>query len=142
MVNHLEDYNAVSLNSAFLNFQQSCSAYRQTEFDNLRSREYSRLDEQNQVYLDYTGSGLYAASQIHQHMNLLEQGVFGNPHSNNPTSLAMTHLVEQARSYVLEYFNGFPDEYVVIFTPNASGALKLVGEAYPFAPGGRRLRVP
>jgi selenocysteine lyase/cysteine desulfurase len=28
---------------------------------------------------------------------------------------------------------------VVIFTPNASGALKLVGEAYPFAPGGRFL---
>src|SRR5262249_40383941 len=27
------------------------------------------------------------------------------------------------------------DEYVAIFTPNASGALKLVGEAYPFAAG-------
>ena len=27
----------------------------------------------------------------------------------------------------------------MIFTPNASGALKLVGESYPFAPGGRYL---
>ena len=28
-----------------------------------------------------------------------------------------------------------PDEYAVIFTANASGALKLVGESYPFEPG-------
>jgi selenocysteine lyase/cysteine desulfurase len=32
-----------------------------------------------------------------------------------------------------------PEEYTVIFTPNASGALKLVGESYPFAQGGRYL---
>ena len=31
-------------------------------------------------------------------------------------------------------FNASPDEYVAIFTPNASGALKLVGESYPFEP--------
>ncbi|MFO1199117.1 MAG: aminotransferase class V-fold PLP-dependent enzyme, partial [Burkholderiaceae bacterium] len=29
--------------------------------------------------------------------------------------------------------------YTAIFTPNASGALKLVGESYPFEPGGRLL---
>jgi len=36
---------------------------------------------------------------------------------------------------VLEFFNASPDEYVVTFTQNASGALKLVGESYPFGPG-------
>ena len=51
----------------------------------------------------------------------------------------MTQLVEQAREFVLDYFNASPDEYCVIFTPNASGALKLVGEAYPFAPGDQYL---
>ncbi|MBN1484797.1 MAG: aminotransferase class V-fold PLP-dependent enzyme, partial [Chloroflexia bacterium] len=84
------------------------------------------------VYLDYTGGGLYAESQLQQQLQLLQGGVFGNPHSNNPTSLAATQLVEQARAYVLEFFNASPDEYVAIFTPNASGAIKLVGEAYPF----------
>jgi selenocysteine lyase/cysteine desulfurase len=44
--------------------------------------------------------------------------------------------MEQARSYVLHYFHASPDEYEVIFTPNASGALKLVGESYPFGPDG------
>ncbi len=35
-----------------------------------------------------------------------------------------------------DFFNASPDEYEVIFTANASGALKLVGEAYPFRPSG------
>jgi molybdenum cofactor sulfurtransferase len=65
--------------------------------------------------------------------------VFGNPHSQNPTSAAMTELVEQARAAVLAFFGASPDEYVAIFTPNATGALHLVGEAYPFQPGDRFL---
>jgi selenocysteine lyase/cysteine desulfurase len=102
------------------------------QLDALRDREYQRLDAQQHIYLDYTGGGLYAESQLEEHMALLKENVFGNPHSSNPTSLAMTELVEQARHYVLEYFNASPDEYVVIFTSNASGGLKLVGESYPF----------
>ena len=105
--------------------------------DNLRVQEYARLD--GQVYLDYTGGSLYAASQLRQHMELLAQGVYGNPHSSNPTSQAATHLDERARAYVLHYFNADPDDYLVIFTANASGALKLLGESYPFAPGGQFL---
>ncbi len=103
--------------------------------DELRAREYGRLDEQDQVYLDYTGGGLYSDSQLREHMALLSGGVFGNPHSTNPASAAATRLVESARSYVLEFFNAAPQEYVAIFTPNATGAIKLVGEAYPFEPG-------
>ena len=103
--------------------------------DDLRDREYAQLDAAGQVYLDYTGGGLYAESQLRGHHDLLSRGVFGNPHSHNPTSQAMTCLVDDARAYVLEYFNAPPGEYVAIFTPNASGALKLVGEAYPFGPG-------
>ena len=76
---------------------------------------------------------------MRKHLELLSTQVFGNPHSSNPTSLAMTELVERARAYVLTFFNASPDEYDVIFTLNASGALKLVGESYPFAPGSRYL---
>ncbi len=134
------DYSPENREAAFAAFRAQHPCYEDTRIlDDLRSREYARLDALDQVYLDYTGSGLYALSQLRRHMALLEEGVFGNPHSKNPTSLAMTHLVEQAREYVLRFFNASPEEYVAIFTPNASGALKLVGEAYPFAPGGRFL---
>jgi molybdenum cofactor sulfurtransferase len=107
--------------------------------DDLRAADYSRLDRAGQVYLDYTGAGLYADSQVARHLELLRSGVFGNPHSTNPTSLAATRLVESARERVLRHFRAPPGEYVVIFTENASGALKLVGESYPFGPGGRFL---
>jgi molybdenum cofactor sulfurtransferase len=108
-------------------------------FDELRAKEYARLDKNGQVYLDYTGGGLYASSQLKKQFDLLNESVFGNPHSINPSSLAMTARVDQARAYVLEFFNASPEEYMAIFTSNASGALKLLGEAYPFEPNGRYL---
>jgi molybdenum cofactor sulfurtransferase len=121
-------------------FRRDHPAYDSTSrLDELRTTEYARLDQRDQVYLDYTGGGLYAESQLRDHLALLSRNVFGNPHSTNPTSQAMTDLVERARRHVLDYFHAAPDEYVAIFTPNASGALKLVGEAYPFAAGDRYL---
>src|SRR6476661_1250904 len=105
-------------------------------FATLRQQESGRLDATDQVYLDYTGGGLHAASQVEAHAELLRRTVLGNPHSNNPTSLAATALVERCRRVVCEFFHGPPDEYLCIFTPNATGALRLVGESYPFEPGG------
>ena len=36
-------------------------------FEILRNVEYKRLDNNKQVYLDYTGGNLYAKSQIMEH---------------------------------------------------------------------------
>ena len=108
-------------------------------FAELRRTEFTRLDETGNVYLDFTGAGLYAQSQIDEHHALLRAGMFGNPHSVNPTSTAMTDLVEEARAKTLAFFHASADEYEVIFTPNATGALRLVGEAYPFRAGDRFL---
>jgi len=106
-------------------------------FEDLRKREFHRLDQIGHVYLDYTGSGLYGESQVRAHADLLTSEVLGNPHSANPTSLAATHHVEEARDRIHTFFNADPAEYEIIFTLNASGALKLVGESYPFEPGSR-----
>lgn len=103
------------------------------EIDELRKSDYPTLDTQNQIYLDYTGAGLFSLSQIKKHHELLSNNVFGNPHSSNPTSLAMTKLVEQTRRSILNFFKADPTEYECIFTNNASGSLKLVGESYPFS---------
>ena len=124
------------IDPAFDAFRKAYPAYDTTrKLDDLRATDYERLDRQGHVYLDYTGGGLYAQSQVREHMAQLNNGVFGNPHSHNLTSMAMTRLVEHAREYVLKYFNASPEEYIAIFTPNATGALRLVGESYPFAQG-------
>ncbi|KAF0109209.1 MAG: hypothetical protein FD146_253 [Anaerolineaceae bacterium] len=121
---------------SYPDFVSKYPAYDKTHnLDDLREREYGRLDRLGQVYLDYTGGGLYADSQVRRHLDLLLGSVFGNPHSSNPTSLAATQLIESARRAVLDFFHAPPDEYIVVFTQNASGALKLVGEAYPFGRG-------
>jgi molybdenum cofactor sulfurtransferase len=109
----------------------------QIDFDELREREFGRLDAEGHVYLDFTGSGLYSESQIRRHAELLSKSVFGNPHSRNPTSLAATRMVDVVRGRLLKFFNADPEEYEVVFTLNATGALKLVGEAYPFESGSR-----
>ena len=129
-------YDSSRYARALADFQTRYPDYASThELDDLRAREYSRLDRTGQVYLDYTGGGLHADSQVRRHMKMLTAQVYGNPHSNNPTSLASTEQVENARAYVHEFFNAPQDDYVVIFTANTSGALKLVGESYPFAEG-------
>jgi molybdenum cofactor sulfurtransferase len=124
----------------FTSFLSACPGYERTRaIDELRAGDFSRLDASGQVYLDYTGSGLYAESQVRRHAELLAGNVLGNPHSANPTSTLSTELVERVRDRVLAYFNAPPGDYHVIFTANASQALKLVGESYPFEHGGRFL---
>jgi molybdenum cofactor sulfurtransferase len=139
-LNTLEEPAMPGTSPEFEKFIQNYPAYPGTRIiDDLRASEYARLDQGETIYLDYTGGGLYAEKQVQLHHKLLSENVFGNPHSSNPSSQAATQLVEQARAYVLKFFRGDPDEYLVIFTNNASGALKLVGESYPFAPGSHYL---
>ena len=107
--------------------------------DELREAEFRRLDDQAVVYLDYTGGGLYPASVVQRHAEFLTTHVLGNPHSANIPSALASERIERCRAHVLRFFNASPDEYAVVFTANASHALKLVGESYPFEPGDQLL---
>ena len=99
--------------------------------DRLRATDYYRLDRLGHTYLDYTGGSLYADCQLDAHQELLRNNVFGNPHSTNPTSQASTKFLDETRQFVLDYFN-CGDDYFCIFTANASAAIKIVGECFPF----------
>lgn len=99
-------------------------------FSELRKKEYSRIDANNETYLDFTGGNLYPVSLVKQHQEFLANNVFGNPHSINPTSIRSSGLISQARRKVLHFFNA--EDYVCVFTQNATNALRIVGESYPF----------
>jgi molybdenum cofactor sulfurtransferase len=121
--------------AAFEAFCRAHPSYSTTAVvDELRASEYARLDALGQTYLDYTGGGLHAESQVRQHMAMLLENVWGNPHSENPASAAMTAQVERTRADILRFFDASPAEYDVVFTANATGALRIVGESYPFGP--------
>ncbi len=120
----------------YASFLRKNPEYEKTSsLDELRRADFGRLDSHGHVYLDYTGGGLYGESQVRTHMEFLLAQVLGNPHSASPSSTEATHRVEECRSRILEFFGGSPDEYTVVFTANATHALKLVGEAYPFEVG-------
>ncbi len=82
-------------------------------FSKLRRREFGRLDRTGHAYLDYTGSALYAERQIRAYTRLLENGVFGNPHSDNGPSKARTTLIEEARHRLLDFLEAPRDDYVI-----------------------------
>ena len=100
-------------------------------FADLRQREFARLDANGVAYLDYAGSALYAESVVTAHRAVLGRTIFGNPHSEHSASQASTRAIDVARRHVLRALNA-GDDYVVCFTANATAAIKLVAEAYPF----------
>lgn len=116
-------------------FLSRCPDYQRTSaLDTLRATEYSYVDTEDHVYLDYTGAGLAAHAQLHAHVDRLSRTCLGNPHSASPASQASTRMVESARLAILRHFNADPAEYTAIFTPNATAACKLVAEAFDFTP--------
>jgi selenocysteine lyase/cysteine desulfurase len=102
-------------------------------FETLRSREFARLDAQDCAYLDYTGSALYSASQIAGQSRFLSEGIYGNPHSESRPSRQSTALIEAARKATLAWFDVDESTHAVCFVANASAAIKLVAESYPFS---------
>src|SRR6476620_2434718 len=95
-------------------------------FSKLRRREFGRLDRTGHAYLDYTGSALYSERQIRAYTKLLENGVFGNPHSDNGPSKASTDLIVDARRRLLDFLDAPSDDYAVCFTATTRAAVKRV----------------
>ncbi|MBJ6764847.1 aminotransferase class V-fold PLP-dependent enzyme, partial [Myxococcaceae bacterium JPH2] len=62
--------------------------------------------------------------------------ILGNPHTGSRTAEA---AYEKARAEIYRFFHASPEEYEIIFTPNASGAIRLVAESFPFERGSELL---
>jgi selenocysteine lyase/cysteine desulfurase len=99
-----------------------------------RKRELSRLDHHGITYLDYTGTPPYPASTVRSDARRLDTAILGNPHSESSASLASTRDLDSARAAILRFVNADPAAYGVVLCANASGACRLVGEAWPFGP--------
>ena len=101
-------------------------------FEALRQREFARLDATGSAYLDYAGAALYPASLVREDAARLERRVLGNPHSESAPSRASTEAIDTGRALTLRLLRADPAEYDVVLTANASGAVRILAEAFPF----------
>lgn len=103
----------------------------------LRHEEFGRLDATGSVYLDYTGAALFPASIVRRDAERLAGSVRGNPHADSAPSRASTEAIETARRLTLQLLDADAAEYDVVFTANATSAIRIVAEAFPFSQGSR-----
>ncbi|KAJ7358440.1 methyltransferase type 11 [Mycena albidolilacea] len=117
------DHVSADATSAYTEFLLNFPEYKLTwTLDALRRTDYSRPIDSGETYADYMGGAIYPESLPDS------RGFkFDTSHSLRLSAIC----ADEARAAVLAFFRAPPDEYTVIFTPNASGALKLVGESYP-----------
>src|SRR4051794_3683991 len=108
-----------------------------TDFASLRRREFGRLNATGNVYLDYTGAALYPESLVTNDARRLTKQVWGNPHSESMPSQASTEAIERARCHTLRFLDADPAEYDVVFAANASSAIRILSETFPFRHGSR-----
>jgi len=97
--------------------------------------EFEWLNERKTAYCDYNGhpplskklydsfSSFSAATSANVMLRML-----GNPH----TAKAETAAVREARLKVLKHFGSEFGEYEIVFTSGATGAIKVVGDYFPF----------
>ncbi|GLB37929.1 putative aminotransferase class-V [Lyophyllum shimeji] len=121
--------------TAYAAFLHEYPEYRSTWIlDTLRRTDYARLERTGETYVDFMGGALYPESLIRVHTEFLARNVMGNTHSVSNSSKLSLQCADEARAAVLSFFKA-PPEYTVIFTANATAALKLVGESFPFTGG-------
>ncbi|CAG8974139.1 hypothetical protein HYALB_00002776 [Hymenoscyphus albidus] len=96
--------------------------------EGFRDREYPML--KNKTYLDHGGTTLYAKSLIEEFSNSMISNLYGNPHSSSdPAQLSSMH-VDRTREQALRFFNADPEYFDLVFTANATAAIKLVADSF------------
>ncbi|RGB28905.1 pyridoxal phosphate-dependent transferase [Rhizophagus diaphanus] len=100
------------------------------KIDQIREEEYPQL--KGAVFLDHAATTTYAKSVLLSFTTDLINNLYGNPHANSPSSQLCNQRLDKVRDRVLRHFNANPGDYQVIFTQNATAAIKLVGEMFPW----------
>ncbi|KAJ2799073.1 hypothetical protein H4S07_005538, partial [Coemansia furcata] len=108
--------------------------------ETIRHKEYPQLynasSQLKTVFLDHAGSTLYAASHIRAQTEEMLTTIPANPHSNHPGSQWARDKIEQARDRLLEFFGTTSRDYALVFTANATAAIRLAGELTPMSKDG------
>ncbi|KAI4457568.1 molybdopterin cofactor sulfurase mosc [Holotrichia oblita] len=97
------------------------------------SAEFTRMKDI--CYLEHAGATLYSEKQMSEIFRDLSSNIYANPHAKSTTSKLTEDSIDQIRFEILNHFNTNSDEYSVIFTNGATGALKIVSESFNYNNG-------
>lgn len=98
----------------------------------LRRAQFGHIPK-DEVYLDFTGAGVYQTQQINKAMHDLKMTMKCNTHSASACSQRTEKAIEEVRQRILRFFNAPNGTYSVIFTQSATAALHLVGDSFPWS---------
>lgn len=78
------------------------------------------------TYLDHAGTTLYPKSLMASFAEDMNASLFGNPHSQSPSSVRSTVRIDRVRARTLEFFKADAEHFDLIFVANATAAIKMV----------------
>ncbi|KAH9429057.1 hypothetical protein MCOR27_008435 [Pyricularia oryzae] len=110
------------------------SPYRHVEssysedVETIREREYPQMS--NGVYLDHSGTTIYARSLITAFADKMMSNLYGNPHSANEPARLSGEMVDEVRERTLRFLGADPKHFDLVFVANATAGIKLVGDAF------------
>ncbi|KAJ1740071.1 hypothetical protein LPJ55_004616 [Coemansia sp. RSA 990] len=109
---------------------------RKTEYPQLSISQETNQSEQQTVFLDHAGSTLCAASHIRAFSHELLTHIPANPHSRHLQSQWTQRKIDHARDRLLEFLGTSAQQYAVVFTANATAAIRLAAELTPVSSNG------
>eukprot|EP00761_Pharyngomonas_kirbyi_P001752 gb/GECH01001756.1/.p1 GENE.gb/GECH01001756.1/~~gb/GECH01001756.1/.p1 ORF type:complete len:788 (+),score=135.98 gb/GECH01001756.1/:1-2364(+) len=82
------------------------------------------------VYFDQAANALPTAPAIDATCSLWKSAMFANPHSSHTPSNTTAKIIEEVRLKTLKLLNAPAKHYNVIFTTNATHAMRIIGENF------------
>ena len=112
-------------------FVETYPSYRETwPIDDMRSREFSRLDESGEIYLNFEKAAPYGLSQMRCLTRSLAREVM-SPLSYS-ASEAFHRKIEHCKRRFLRFFGADHEEYALLFAASRSKAIHMIASHYDF----------
>ncbi|KAK3329605.1 pyridoxal phosphate-dependent transferase [Apodospora peruviana] len=94
----------------------------------IREDEYPHMN--NGIYLDHSGTTIYARSTVERFAHKMRTGLYGNPHSANEPAKLSGDVVDDVRVKALRFLGADPQHFDLVFVANATAAIKLVADSF------------
>ncbi|KAK3337108.1 pyridoxal phosphate-dependent transferase [Cercophora scortea] len=94
----------------------------------IREEQYPHMN--NGVYMDHSGTTIYARATVERFAQRMYSNLYGNPHSASEPAKISGLMVDSIREKTLRFFGADPRHFDLVFVSNATAAIKLVADAF------------